>query len=112
MRADVLVNRSIDILARMAALGRAMKMAWARRKLLGELGSLDDHLLRDMGITRQDIASVLAEPGLEDPTLRLAARAREARRGQRATALEERRWAAMLSETERPAATGRDSRTA
>ena len=63
--------------------------------------------IRDMGITRQDVESVLADPSEGDPTLRLAARAREARWGRRASAREERRWATLLAEAEKPPASDR-----
>lgn len=112
MRAVVIVSRSSTTFAAMAAWIRSIRMAWARRKILGELASLDEHLLRDMGITRQDLESVLADPGLEDPTLRLALRAREARYGRRASALEARHWAAMVSEADKPAAPEPDCRAA
>ena len=108
MRAEAIVNRSFGVFAGMVTWARLARMALARRRLVGELAALDDHLLRDMGVTRQDIASVMAERGLDDPTERLAARAREARRGRRAIVLEERTWAAMAKEAERSTRPGCD----
>ena len=67
---------------------RALNTVWERRRLIGQLGALDDHMLRDIGITRQDIVSSLAEPMFRDPTIRLAARALDAREARRAFALD------------------------
>ena len=61
----------------------AFARAWQRRRLVGRLGALDDHLLADMGITRYDVMSVLAEPLLVDPSEKLAERALESRRARR-----------------------------
>ncbi len=60
--------------------------AWQRRRLVGRLGELDDRLLADIGITRQDVASALAESIFVDPSEKLAARAHEAKLARRATA--------------------------
>lgn len=79
-------------LARLAQLVVALKTGWESRRVLGQLGALDDHMLRDIGITRQDIASSLAEPMFRDPTMHLAARAMDARDARRAVALEARSW--------------------
>jgi uncharacterized protein YjiS (DUF1127 family) len=79
-------------LARCAGAMFAVKTAWERRRLIGQLGALDDHMLRDIGITRQDIVSVLAEPMFRDPSQKLAERADAARLGRRALAEEARRF--------------------
>lgn len=76
--------------AQLARVAIALKTGWQRRRLLGQLGALDDHMLRDIGITRQDIVSSLAEPMFRDPTVHLAARALDARSARRAFALEAR----------------------
>ena len=55
----------------------------------------DDHMLRDIGLTRFDLDSALVEPMLADPTLVLADRARDLRRHQRALAQEAQAWAEM-----------------
>lgn len=99
MRAEFIVRRSAGALVKTLQWLHAAREGWGRRRLVYHLASLDDYLLRDMGITRQDVASVLADPGLDDPTVALAARARDSRRGKRASALEEQRWMAMLDET-------------
>lgn len=76
--------------ARVAGGVRALKTVWERRRLIGQLGALDDYMLRDIGITRQDIVSLTAEPMFRDPTILLAARARDTREARRAFALEAR----------------------
>lgn len=78
----------------------AVRGAWQRRKVVRQLVALDDYLLRDIGITRQDVESALAGPGAFDPTVRLAERARDARVGRRAAALEDRAVAALLSQAD------------
>lgn len=70
----------------------ALKTGWERRRLMGRLGMLDDYMLRDIGITRQDILSSLAEPMFRDPTIQLAARALEARKARRASARDQQSW--------------------
>lgn len=60
--------------------------ALGRRRIVGRLSELDDRMLADIGITRQDVASALSEPLMVDPSARLATRALEARHGRRAAA--------------------------
>ena len=57
-----------------------LRKAWSRRGIVGQLGMLDEHMLRDIGITRHDLLSVLAEPFYRDRSEILALRADEARR--------------------------------
>jgi uncharacterized protein YjiS (DUF1127 family) len=66
----------------------AMRTVWERRRVVGQLGALDDYMLRDIGITRFDVTSVMAEPMFRDPTKKLAERADETRRAHRAAARE------------------------
>jgi uncharacterized protein YjiS (DUF1127 family) len=47
------------------------------RRCLAELADLDDHALRDIGLTRQDLRDATAAPLGSDPTAQLAERARE-----------------------------------
>ncbi|MDX7951030.1 DUF1127 domain-containing protein [Lichenihabitans sp. Uapishka_5] len=54
---------------------RALGVALLRRRVLGQIGAMNDHMLRDIGLTRQDVWSVAADPLFRDPTLGLAARA-------------------------------------
>ena len=64
----------------------SLKTVWQRRRVIGQLGALDDHMLRDIGITRQDVLSVMAEPLYRDPSEKLAERAHETRSANRANA--------------------------
>ena len=50
-------------------------------------------MLRDIGLTRFDVAAALVEPALADGTLVLAERAREGRRNQRLLVREAQAWA-------------------
>ena len=67
---------------------RGLLRAWKRRREIGQLGELGDHMLADIGLTRQDLASALAEPLFVDASEVLAERARATHAGQRASALE------------------------
>ncbi|WP_131113629.1 DUF1127 domain-containing protein [Lichenihabitans psoromatis] len=69
---------------------KALRAILERRRVVGQLSSLDDYMLRDIGITRFDVASVLAEPLYRDPSKRLAERAHETRRAHRAISRETR----------------------
>lgn len=71
-----ILNRSWTSLTEAAA---SIAQAWTRRRAVGRLGALDDHMLADIGITRQDVLSVLAEPLFVDPSMKLAERALETR---------------------------------
>ena len=71
-----------------------LRDAGEHRRVVHSLASLDDHMLRDIGLTRFDVAAALVEPALADGTLILAERAREQRQNQRALAQEAQAWAA------------------
>lgn len=64
-------------------IGRVME----RRQLMADLAHLDDHMLRDIGVTRADVRDAASAPLFADPTQLLVLRASErraaARRGQR-----------------------------
>ena len=77
-----------------------IREARARRHVVQSLASFDDHMLRDIGLTRFDLDSALVEPMLADPTLVLADRARELRRHQRAMAQDAQAWATTTAGTE------------
>lgn len=62
--------------------------AWQQRRQIGELGGLDDHMLADIGLTRHDLTSALAQPLFVDASEILASRVREAQAGRRASTLE------------------------
>ena len=82
---------AVSAVARFAA---QMREAGESRRVVRSLASLDDHMLRDIGLTRFDVDSALVEPALADGTLILAERARETRQHQRAMTREAQAWAA------------------
>jgi len=65
-----------------AAVDRALN-AWSdareARHALAQLGSLDDHMLQDIGITRADVRDAASAPLGADPTRLLALRVTERR---------------------------------
>ena len=65
------------IARRVGAIGRAI----AGRRVLRELASFDDRMLRDIGLSRHDLRSAAAEPLYRDPTSLLAGRVDESRGG-------------------------------
>ena len=70
-----------------------------RRRVIHNLASMDDYMLRDIGLTRSDIdAATMASP-LTDRTLVLAERARESRQDQRAMARETQAWGTLTPDT-------------
>jgi uncharacterized protein YjiS (DUF1127 family) len=84
------------VISAFAAL-KAIGVALSRRRVLGELGQLDDRMLRDIGITRHDVVSAMAEPLFRDPTVQLVNRAKETRAATRATARDRLAVAALLN---------------
>jgi len=50
--------------------GRAAR-AWSNRRTIVSLGDFDDHMLADIGISRDDVRQALAVPFGEDPALML-----------------------------------------
>lgn len=61
---------------------------WAYRRTMTHLITLDDHMLRDIGITRSDIHMAATLPCSNDPTSRLRMLALERRATERALANE------------------------
>jgi uncharacterized protein YjiS (DUF1127 family) len=49
--------------------------SWRRRRQLVKLNDLDDHLLADMGVTREDVRWALDLPFTHDPGIELQRRA-------------------------------------
>ncbi len=111
-RHNIALNASGQVLARIGSGLRALHAAWERRQLVGQLGALDDHMLRDIGITRQDVLSVLAEPMFRDPSQKLAERARDVRQANRAAALDSRAFSRTLNASADKASFGSDRRAA
>ena len=72
-----------------------LREAGEHRRVVHSLASLDDHMLRDIGLTRFDVDSALVEPAFSDATLVLAERAGSLRHHQRAMAREAQAWAAL-----------------
>ncbi len=66
----------------------AFWVAMRNRRQARALLSMDDQMLRDIGITRSDVHSVLSGPLRHDPTRRLTVLAVERRSAARATARE------------------------
>lgn len=62
--------------------------AWQRRREIGQLGGLDDRMLADIGLTRYDLTSALAQPLDVDASEVLASRVRDTHAARRASALE------------------------
>lgn len=58
---------------------RGVVDAWRRRNDAALLASLDDDMLRDIGLTRGDLNDALAEPLWRDPTAVLVRRQSERR---------------------------------
>ena len=96
------IAAAITAVVRFAA---KVQEAQGRRRVMYGLATLDDHMLRDIGLTRCDVDAALVESTLTDGTLLLAERAREARLHQRALAQEAQAWAMMA-----PADGGRGNR--
>ena len=71
-----------SLFRRLAQFGRAVK----NRRAAASLGSLDDRMLADIGITRSDLRDAYSEPLWHDPTDVLAWRAAERRRTRRRSA--------------------------
>lgn len=79
-----------EILARFAVssvvgFAAALWTAMINRRAVMRLSELDDRLLRDIGLTRNDVRSSLAEPWHVDPSQRLSLRRLE-RKSNRNTA--------------------------
>ncbi len=111
MRSPIL-NVTSGFLAFIATPVVAIKAAVARRKVMGHLAGFDDHLLRDIGLTRGDIDAVMYRSLRDDPTLRLALMVREARLGRRAAVREQLDWARTAATADSYGSTDIDRRAA
>lgn len=62
----------------------AIRRAWEGHRALADLARLDEHALKDIGLTRVDVMSALDAPLAEDPTVRLQRVVRDRRVAQTA----------------------------
>ncbi|MFK8253740.1 DUF1127 domain-containing protein [Ancylobacter terrae] len=62
--------------------------AVARRRVIADLGEFDDRMLRDIGLTRADVADAASGPVWQDPTSLLVVRSVERRAARRLAARE------------------------
>ena len=92
-------SRLVAALAVLVRFAAKVQKAQERRRIVHSLASLDDHMLRDIGLNRCDVDSVMAEPVLTDGTLLLAERVMEGRRHHRAMAQEAQTWANVAAES-------------
>ena len=90
------VQRLGSRLRKLAVSIQSWTIVRGNRRAVAMLSGLDDYLLRDIGLTRQDVTSALAEPFFQDASWRLAERALEARECERAQAREAFREARLM----------------
>ena len=63
------------ILPNLLATARSAWRAWSNRRRLADLSDFDDHMLADLGLTRDDVRLALTLPFAHDPSLELQRRA-------------------------------------
>ena len=68
-------SASAGVLGALLQAGRSAVRAWASRRKLANLMDLDDHMLSDVGLTREDVKWALDLPFSHDPGLALQRRA-------------------------------------
>lgn len=99
-------SKSLAVSVRLAVVTAAnaavafVRAAWKarrHRRVVGELLAFDDHALRDIGLTRGDVAAALADAPFRDPSVRLRIFAVERRASRRGLARER-----LLAEREPP----------
>ncbi|MFG1428407.1 DUF1127 domain-containing protein [Roseixanthobacter glucoisosaccharinicivorans] len=66
-------------LLQVIGLGQNVIRAMEHRRAVRALGALDEHMLRDIGLTRGDVRDAAAEPLWTDPSVLLVRRAVERR---------------------------------
>jgi uncharacterized protein YjiS (DUF1127 family) len=67
-RAGALLRNPMLALAAFAAQAvRGMAKSLANRAAIRQLAEADDHMLRDIGLSRSDVTSALRAPPLSDP---------------------------------------------
>ncbi|OYX75875.1 MAG: hypothetical protein B7Y95_00115 [Rhizobiales bacterium 32-66-11] len=67
------------VLLHVTSQGLKVIRAVEHRRAVRALGALDDHMLRDIGLTRGDVRDAAAEPPWADPSVLLVRRAVERR---------------------------------
>lgn len=72
-RVSVLKTAALSVVKRMSSL----LDFWSYRRTMTELVTLDDHMLKDIGITRSDVRKGILQPYSDDPTTRLRIQAME-----------------------------------
>ena len=82
------VPAAVSAATAVATFVRAAWRAYCNRRAVVELLQVNDHMLRDLGLTRGDVHASLACPLLEDPSARLRVFAVERRAARRAQARE------------------------
>lgn len=80
----VLLAAAYGAVANGAAVFGRLWTARRHRRVVSTLLAFDDHMLRDIGVTRGDVAACLALPPLRDPSTRLRILAVERRAAGRA----------------------------
>jgi uncharacterized protein YjiS (DUF1127 family) len=80
-----------------AAIG-GWTVAVRRRRIVADLLALDDYMLRDIGVSRQDVESALAAPMYRDASWRLAERALASKTAGRMRAEQDLRWARLMQD--------------
>lgn len=68
-----------DIVHRAGITIQSLLMCFQRRNMVNQLLGLDDHMLRDMGLSRSDVVDAASEPIWRDPSRLLKVRAVERR---------------------------------
>jgi uncharacterized protein YjiS (DUF1127 family) len=74
-----------NLAAVVARFVRPVVGAWHHRHDAALLASMDDRMLRDIGLTRADVSDALSQPIWRDPTLVLVRRRGERKSARRAT---------------------------
>jgi uncharacterized protein YjiS (DUF1127 family) len=73
-----------SVLSETVHLVTGLFQAWSNRRKVSKLGEFDDHILADLGLTREDVRWALNQPFSYDPSITLQWRAlRNHRRGWR-----------------------------
>ncbi|MDI4666339.1 DUF1127 domain-containing protein [Xanthobacter autotrophicus] len=77
---------AVSLAGKVVNVAGAIARAAERRRVMVELSGLDDHMLRDIGLTRSDLRDAASGPVLADPTRVLMLRATERRTAARLAA--------------------------